>query len=125
MSQQPLTRRLFCLVSAFGWLTPAMATASGLSLLMFERRGCPWCRRWHAEVGPIYPKTETGRRAPLSRIDLDLDRVDVLKLAEPVRFTPTFVLMRNGEEAARITGYHDDGAFWGLLDAMLERQPSM
>jgi len=33
-----------------------------------------------------------------------------------VRFTPTFVVVDNGREIGRITGYSNDDAFWGLLD---------
>ncbi|NGX99515.1 MAG: thioredoxin family protein, partial [Candidatus Afipia apatlaquensis] len=36
----------------------------------------------------------------------------------PVRFTPTFIVVDNGREIGRITGYSNDNAFWGLLDAL-------
>ena len=39
-------------------------------------------------------------------------------LASPVRFTPTFVVVDQGREIGRITGYSNDNAFWGLLDAL-------
>ena len=34
-------------------------------------------------------------------------------------FTPTFVLVREGRELARIEGYPGEDFFWGLLAAML------
>ena len=46
-----------------------------------------------------------------------------MALAEPVRYTPTFVLVAEGRELGRITGYRDDAMFWGLLGAMLRRLP--
>jgi hypothetical protein len=93
---------------------PGLARAR-LELVMFERHGCVWCRRWHDAVGTGYPLSPEGRAAPLRRHDLDaLPRSD-LRLAEPVRYTPTFVLAADGAERARITGFVDDASFYGLL----------
>ncbi len=89
---------------------------------MFERAGCAWCLRWKEEVGPVYPKTEEGRRAPLRMISLDRGPPVSLQLAEPVFYTPTFVLLNDdGREVGRITGYIGDDAFWGLLTAMVAK----
>ena len=41
---------------------------------MFRRDGCSWCAKWDREIGPIYPKTEFNRRAPLRQVNLDHDR---------------------------------------------------
>ena len=90
-------------------------------LLMYEEQGCPWCRRWHAEVGIVYPKSAEGRRAPLRRLDIHGQKPDGIALAAPVRATPTFVLVENGREIGRITGYPGADFFWGLLDGLLER----
>jgi thioredoxin-related protein len=38
-----------------------------------------------------------------------------------VRYTPTFVVVDNGREIGRITGYVNDDAFWGLLAALATR----
>ena len=37
---------------------------------MVEQRGCVYCIRWHADVGPEYPITPEGRFAPLRVVDL-------------------------------------------------------
>ena len=47
--------------------TPTLRAAE---LLMFEDPACVWCRRWHAEIGPSYPNTTEGQRAPLRRIHI-------------------------------------------------------
>ncbi len=93
-------------------------------LVLFERRGCVWCARWLREVGPIYPKTQEGAKAPLRRVDLDDRQHREDGLAEIVFFTPTFVLKRAGREVGRITGYINDDMFWGLLGKLLERDGS-
>jgi thioredoxin-related protein len=96
---------------------------NGLELVVYERAGCAWCARWDQEIAPIYPKAAIGQQAPLRRVSLDRRRNTDPVLADPVRFTPTFVLLRDGEEVGRITGYHNDAFFWGLLESMIERLP--
>lgn len=106
-------------VALFCAMLPAASAAA--ELLMFERAGCPWCQRWNRDIGPIYSNTEEGRRAPLRRIDLDR-RTDLhWVLREPVRFTPTFVLVENGREIGRLTGYINDETFWGMLANLLTK----
>ena len=96
--------------------------AAAAELVMFERTGCAWCLRWQQEIGPIYPKTPEGARAPLRRISLDRGPPVTLRLAEPVFYTPTFVLLDDaGREVGRITGYIGDDAFWGLLAGLVAR----
>lgn len=97
------------------WTLPASAA----ELVMFERAGCVWCLRWEREIGPIYPKTSEGRVAPLRHVSLDRGPPVDLALAEPVFYTPTFVLMNDGREIGRITGYIGEDAFWGLLAGMV------
>ena len=51
-------------------ITGAPARLAAAELLMFDEPGCPWCRKWDAEVGGAYPKSDEGRRAPLRRIHI-------------------------------------------------------
>jgi hypothetical protein len=88
-------------------------------LVMFERDGCIWCARWDREVGQLYATTPEGRIAPLRRVNVGAGPVNEPALANPVRYTPTFVLIDKGREIGRITGYMGDDAFWGLLGKML------
>ena len=88
-------------------------------LLLAEKEGCYWCIRWHEEVGPIYPKTDEGRALPLLRHDLATPLPDGIELTSRVRFTPTFILLKEGREVARIEGYPGDMFFWALLKDML------
>ncbi len=108
---------LLVVVAAFGSAPAAAETF----LLMAEEPGCPWCARWDSEVGAIYPKTPEGRAAPLKRFDLHRGPPPGVALASRVRFTPTFLLVRDGAELGRIEGYPGEAFFWGLLSAMLAR----
>ncbi len=49
------------------FLSTAQMSAE-VRLMMVEELGCPWCERWKAEIGPIYPKTAEGRIAPLFKV---------------------------------------------------------
>lgn len=90
-------------------------------LLMAEEAGCIYCAHWNAEIGSIYAKTGEGQAAPLRRIDKAAPLPDDITLLRPVSFTPTFVLLINGTEVARIEGYPGEDFFWGLLGQMLEQ----
>ena len=115
--------RLLAGVLIFGLLLSGglVRRARAAELVMFERTGCPWCLRWNAEVAPGYPATSEGQAAPLRRFDIGNGQPGDVKLARPVRFTPTFVLVDEGREVGRITGYIDNGMFWGLFGQMLAR----
>ncbi|MFZ4807315.1 MAG: thioredoxin family protein [Hyphomicrobiaceae bacterium] len=94
--------------------------AAAAELLMVEQAGCMWCRRWHDEIGPGYPKSAEGQLAPLRRIDLGTVPEGVtLKL--PVTVTPTFVLVDNGREVGRLTGYAGANFFYGMLAPLLDK----
>lgn len=112
--RQTLFSLLFLLSSAIG----AMADTF---LVMVEEKGCMWCARWNEEIAHIYPKTKAGQAAPLRRIDIRADRPDDLTFARSLTFTPTFVLMIDGNEVSRIEGYPGEDFFWGLLEQMLSQ----
>ena len=98
-----------------------MTVSAETFLLMGEEKGCVWCARWNRELADIYPKTPEGAAAPLRRFDIHGDPPEGITLASRVRFTPTFILVRDGVEVDRIEGYAGDLFFWGLLGMMLDR----
>ena len=101
-------------------LAPLSAAADTV-LLMAEEVGCPWCAQWDREIAEIYPKTKEGQAAPIVRYDIHRETPEGITLASRVRFTPTFILVRDGVEVERIEGYPGEDFFWGLLAMMLER----
>ncbi len=103
-------------------LAPPAAQAE-IELVMFEEQGCSWCRAWHDEIGAIYPKTAESDIAPLRRVDLHDARPDDLRHIKAIHYTPTFVLVDNGREVARLIGYPGEDFFWPLLSQMLEKLP--
>jgi hypothetical protein len=124
LAKMPRINPLLAATLAAGLLWPAMSRAA--ELVMFEQGGCVWCARWNREVGPVYDKTAEAKVLPLRRVDIGRQTAAGITLAAPVIYTPTFVVVDNGREIGRITGFINDGAFWGLLDtlaAKLERLP--
>ena len=111
----------FCLT---GLLLAGVFTfsAQAARLVMVEQDGCHWCAQWNHEISAIYPKTDEGKRAPLRRVDLHDLPDDIEFISKPV-FTPTFVLVEDGKELARMEGYAGDEFFWFLLGKMLGAHP--
>ncbi len=116
-------RRTVFIAASFSMLCLTQPKAA--ELVMFESDFCEWCDAWHAEIGPIYAKTEEGRRAPLRIVDIHGPTPLDLKDVFGVRFTPTFVIMDDdGQEVARINGYPGEDFFWGLLGEAIAKLPT-
>ena len=100
---------------------PSLCPAADIELVMFESPFCEWCDAWNEEVGDVYAITSEGIFAPLRRVQLhDAPPPDLENIRWP-RFTPTFVLMVDGEEVGRIRGYPGEDFFWGMLGELIER----
>jgi len=89
-------------------------------LVMVEQDGCIYCARWNKEISDIYPKTPEGKFAPLRRMDLRAEPPKDITFKGPLAITPTFVLVENGVEQARIEGYGGDEMFWAMLTVTLQ-----
>lgn len=98
-------------------LAPAALWAE--ELIMVEQPGCYTCQLWDREIAPIYPKTEAGKFAPLRREHLRKPPKDVT-YARRVSFTPTFILVRDGAEIARLEGYPGEDFFWWHIEKILK-----
>lgn len=123
--------RVFLAFALALFLIPAITGRSGaqeaaprfdpaLTLVMMEEVGCRWCATWNREIAPIYPKTPEGQAAPLTRLDIHDPLPAGLTLKRAPFYTPTFILVRDGAELARIEGYPGEDFFWGLLGVMLK-----
>jgi thioredoxin-related protein len=93
--------------------------AQAAQLLMLEDPGCVWCQRWNEEVGRAYPLTNEALVAPLRRVDITRPWPEDLAGIRSDRVTPTFILIDQGVEIARLRGYPGAHFFWPLLGEML------
>ncbi|WP_417773245.1 transcriptional regulator [Stappia sp.] len=115
------TRQIFVILALILLELPRIGAATAAELIMFEQRGCEWCARWNAEIGPIYPKSDEGHLAPLRRVDIHAPMPEDLAWMRGERFTPSFALVHEGVEYGRIRGYPGEDFFWGLLGEMVAR----
>ncbi|NVO27676.1 thioredoxin family protein [Donghicola sp. C2-DW-16] len=111
--------RLFAKAVFAGALALVPFAVPAAELVMVEQVGCAYCARWHKEIGPIYPKTPVSVSAPLRTVQLtSLDTAD-FEITRPVVFTPTFLLVDEGHELARLEGYAGEHFFWPLVEKMV------
>jgi thioredoxin-related protein len=99
----------------------ASAVASAAELVMFEQPGCVWCQRFETEVAPGYENADESKLAPLRRVDIRAQDKAGFALANNVRITPTFVLVHEGREIGRLTGYPGKDFFWTELAELTDR----
>ncbi len=107
----------------FGFLLTSQQVSAEVRLMMVEQDGCPWCERWKAEIGPIYPKTAEGRIAPLVKVMIHDPLEKGITLNSPPVYTPTFILLNDGQEVGRIEGYQSDEFFWWFMETMIKKLP--
>ena len=117
-----LPPRLACAIALTAALLAAPA-AGAAELVMFWRAGCPYCAQFEREIGPIYPKSDEGKAAPLRRVDVHAPIPPDLGAVTVERITPVFVLVDHGREIGRIRGYPGEDNFWGLLAGMISDLP--
>ncbi|MEZ5674535.1 hypothetical protein SAMN06265173_1435 [Thalassovita litoralis] len=118
-----MSPRIFIFSAILGLVLPfvtLLSPAQAAELIMVERKGCHYCVEWKTKLGPIYPNTPEGQFAPLRMVDIqDAPPADVT-FAKKVIYTPTFILVEDGQEIGRIEGYPGEDFFWGLLNMMLK-----
>lgn len=108
-------------ISSLVLIAFAIPAQAEMALVMVEEQGCIWCARWNAEIAPIYTKTPEGQSAPLRRMEVNAPTPDDLTFKTAPHYTPTFILVDDGQEVARIEGYPGEDFFWGLLGVMLKQ----
>ena len=124
MSRRPNMQLVaIALACASVWML-LMGTASAAELVMCRRDGCFWCARWDSEIGPIYPKTDLSKRAPLRMVNLDRGADRAVALKSPIIYTPTFVAAEAGREVARLEGYPGLIFFWPLIERVVAQLPA-
>lgn len=99
------------------------APADAAELIMIEEEYCSWCERWDKEIGEIYDLTAESCYAPLRRIDIADGIPPSISSAEPVIYTPTFLLVHENRETGRITGYPGEDFFWHMLNELIAGIP--
>jgi len=120
LRKSAIGRLLFCMLSllAPAILQQAHAQAASAALVMIEEPGCPYCRRWDAEVRAAYVASPEGKFAPLER---HFKGDSAVRRFPNVVYSPTFILTLDGREIGRIIGYAGADFFWGELGELVAK----
>ncbi len=103
-------------------LAAILAAAPAAQFIMLERQDCPFCRRWHREVGArAWNASDLGARAPLRLVDVARGLPDDLSWITEGRVVPTFLLARDQREIGRFLGYNGSLFFWQQAEALVAR----
>lgn len=97
---------------------PTRDTASR-ELIVFETADCMYCRLFRRDV---LPDLQTSRRAdqvPIRFVDINDATPLEPALQSPLTIVPTTVLLVNGREISRITGYTGRPLFNQMVSHML------
>ena len=113
-------RRILALSACLTAWSAVAAFASDYRLVMVDQPGCAYCMAWEDQIGPAYDKTAEGAYAPLVRADLHIGPPDGIEYARRVNFTPTFILVRDGQEIGRMEGYVGEDFFWPVFAKFLQ-----
>lgn len=113
--QVGLAIAVFVMVVSLGGVD---AGQSKVRLIMVEAPGCYHCARFMREVGRGYPKSREGQFAPLRRVGRSHPSI---KGFNPIVYTPTFIVVRSGEEIGRISGYPGKAYFYPELRPLLSQ----
>lgn len=103
-------------------LGTASAAGAEMRLFMFEIADCAACDRFHTETLQDYWGSEASRTLPLTIVDLNALGTAAQPLRYPVDTVPTFVVMQDGREIARLAGYPGREAFEASIAAVLAAQ---
>jgi thioredoxin-related protein len=99
--------------------SPTAATVR-LELVVIEVAGCTVCELVRRHIQPAYEASPRAREVPMRYVDItNVDEL-TLGLTSRIATVPTVVLMRDGQEVDRISGYTGPSHFFGALNELLE-----
>ena len=91
------------------------ARVAAMELLVFEHPDCIYCAVFRRDVAASYQRSAPAAEAPLRYVDIAKSDIGALRLKEGIDMVPTAVLMKNGEEVGRISGYWGREGFMKML----------
>lgn len=105
---------------ALAVLMVAALPVRAAEMVYIWEKGCGYCEQWDEEIAPIWDKTDEGQRLPLRKVRISEPLPEDLKDIGPLNYTPTFVLVHEGEEIGRIPGYNPE-FFWAFVNALIDK----
>jgi len=89
-------------------------------LLVFETENCPYCFIFRRDVAPNYMSSPRAKDVPLRYVDARKTDLSTMRLKSPLTMVPTVVLMKNGREVDRITGYMGPEPFFHMVSRLMQ-----
>ena len=108
--------------AAFDLETSALPSG-GLELLVVEVEDCVYCLVFRRDVFPSYEASARARTVPMRFVDISKTAAEQLGLAEPVQQVPTVLLMKDGREVGRISGYVGPENFFHAINRLMSTAP--
>lgn len=88
-------------------------------LVVYEIASSAYCRLFRRDVVPAFERSTRARSLPMRFVDLSAEGASEAGLDAPVTTVPTVVLLRDGREVGRITGYTGPENFFHLVNHMM------
>ena len=116
------TAAAFALFQADAAQNPATErfSATSTELLVFEASNCAYCFVFRRDVAPGYLESPRAKRVPLRYVDIGQADMSKIHLNTPLTMLPTVVLMRNGREIDRISGYMGPEPFYYMISRLMK-----
>ena len=99
----------------------ARISGNSRELLVFEHPDCTYCKVFRRDVLPLYRTGTETASTPIRFIDIERTDISTLPLRTPVQMVPTFVVVQDGIEIDRISGYWSPDNFFKMLTRILAR----
>ncbi len=100
-------------------LTPAASNPTSLELVVFESPRCDYCPLIRSNILPAYQRSSNAKDVPMRFVNLDAVDTNAMGLSTPLRIMPTIVLMNDGAEVDRISGYVAPQMFFHAFSRMI------
>jgi thioredoxin-related protein len=115
---------LALLIALFGSGRAALdvdARSAGTELLIFEHPDCGYCRLLRRDVLARYAQSSHPGDMTVRFIDIQKTETDGLPLRTRLEILPTAVVVKDGEEIDRISGYWGPDNFFRMLAHILAK----
>lgn len=93
---------------------------SQYELVEYSTTLCTHCALFEQEMGSEYKNHSMARTAPLKFINIDEQGTGPYHISKPINAVPTFIIMKNGVETARLTGLVDKFHFLSFVRDNIE-----
>jgi len=124
--------RFVCVVAALTLMALSVAPVRALvdletsalpdgrfEVLVVEIDNCIYCGLFRRDVAPAYTTSPRAKSAPLRYVNINAPDVDRLSLQAPIDTVPTVLVVDNGREVGRISGYVGPEFFFHSLSQLL------